>query len=219
MNKLYVVQITIPFNELTKSVDNVVIGNIFKEAHRSQFIVSDEYKYILGFPEANRNSIGTIVQIFAKNKEDLIKHIKDDNLYSFITDYCSFSIIDIEYNSLKNIDTYSLKTSQEDNYLSLSRIKRLIKRSKNTGKSSLIYDMFKNGKSEIEIYNIIKEKNNNIRTNPYIKYTSTSSDNFSIFIKSINRDERDSNIIDMLDNNDVNSFGMNNNIILPKIVF
>jgi len=217
MDKLYIAQIIIPYNKLTKSVDNVVIGNIFKEAHRSQCNVNNDYKYVLGFPELSRENMGTVLQIFAKDRNELVSHIKNPELYGFISDYCSFSLIDIKYSELKNINTYSLKTSREDNYLSLSRIKRLIKRGETSNKESLVYDMFKSGKSEVEIYELIKEKNRDIKTSPYIQYTSTSKNNISLFFKSIDKGEGDSNIIEMLSN--VNSFGLNDNIILPKIVF
>jgi len=207
---MYVIKIILPENKIYKSKkseltpDRVLIQSIFTQLHLNQYKAGNNYKYILDFPKFKKNNIGNQINIFAKTKEELLKHIKSDKLYRLITDNCEIKIEAVNIN--ENTKYHIIKTAKQKSGLEISKIKRLIKRGK--GKIS---DMYKNGLNIQEISDILSRDDTNPEYTQFIKYNSKENKNTAYFYLKVedSKIEKD----DILDFNKVNSFGFANTAI------
>ena len=165
---MYVAKILVP-EILTKGIngvklkpDRVLIESIFTFLHLNQHQVGREYKYILDFPKFKETNIGNQINIFAKNKEDLISHIKTQKLYRLITDNCKLKIEEVI--SPDTTDFHKLKISKESKGLGLSKIKRLIRREQGE-----VYKMHLKGLSLKEISDILLKDDNKKEIKQFVK--------------------------------------------------
>ena len=213
---MYVAQITLPVvdKESSKGFSaqpNMYVANqIFGLLHTNAYLVERNYKYCLGFPELSNNSFGTVMQIFASDLDELKKLLKTDRLYEIITDYCNVKFVKINLELLKKnkIRNYKIKRTKDDYCISISEIKRIIKRG---NEKSEIVKMSKNGKSINEIYDEIKAQKNNKKS--YLQYKTKDGGNAVFFLKKEYCNE------DVNFQAKSNGFGLSNDIILPEIVF
>lgn len=213
---MYVAQITLPVvdKENSKGFSNqpdmYVTNQIFGLLHKNAYLVDKKYKYCLGFPELSNTKFGTIIQVFSSNLDELKKLLKTDVLYETIADHCNVKFVKVNLELLKNKDikTYKIKRTKDDCCISISEIKRIIKRGSET---SEIVKKAKNGMSIGEIYDEIKSQKNNKKS--YLQYRTEAGDNAIFFLEKKYCNE---NINFQAK---TNSFGLSNDIVLPEVVF
>ncbi|MEA2019228.1 MAG: hypothetical protein U9N59_12340 [Campylobacterota bacterium] len=189
--------------------DRVLIESIFTHLHTEQFKAGKNYKYILDFPRFKDKNIGNQINIFSKTKEGLINHIKSEKLYRLITDNCQLKIEPVE--TSKDTKYHRLKIAKESSGLGLSKIKRLIKREKGE-----VYAMYKRGMSLDEIAIKLSKDEKGEKYNQFIRYNSRENAHKAYFY--IKPFEVDSNSMEILDFNKINSFGFGDTAI-PHIPF
>lgn len=213
---MYVAQIILPQAEVPnekKGVSlkpNMALANqIFSLLHNNAYIVRPNYKFALGFPEMTQNNLGRVIQVFSNSKNDLIKHIKTNKLYNLITGYCSIKIVEVSKKMLENSNTYTIKKTKDDYVVSLSEIKRIIKRNKSKSK---ILDMHKQGLSAEDIHKAIKKENQPKKC--FLYYKTKNNRNCIFFLEKIKANKK----INNLDIEKTNSFGMYKELYLPNII-
>lgn len=202
---MYVAQIKLPV--INK---DTVINRIFGLLHRNAYKVNRDYKYCLGLPNLSDKDLGTIMQVFSSDLNDLKKLLKTNGLYEIIVDYCNvkFVEVDLDFLKKKNVKSYVIKRTKDDSCISFSKIKRIIKRG---NEKSEIVKKAKSGMSAKDIYDEIKNQKNS--TKSYVMYKTTKGDNAVFFLSK----EYCSKDVDFQKN--VNSFGLSSDIVLPEIIF
>ncbi|WP_457744444.1 type I-F CRISPR-associated endoribonuclease Cas6/Csy4 [Sulfurimonas sp.] len=211
---MFVAQITFPqttiLNE-TKGVslkpDMALVNQVFSLLHLNAFRVDKEYKYIVGFPLLQKDNIGRVLHLFSEKESDLKKHIKTEKLYNLLTGYCNIKIVKLTENILKEQKRYQIRKTKDDNFISLSKIKRTIKRG---SANSKIVEFHKQGLNAIAIQSKLKKENQK----SWLFYKNSKNNNCSFFLEKIKSEKEVA-----LDTTKVNGFGLSRDIVLPDIIF
>jgi len=119
---MYLTQITLPRSENleglsrneSKNPDQKILELIFKFLHTEQYLTNkDDYKYLLGFPEATNKNLGKKLHIFTQSGDDIHQHIKNGKLKRLLLDHCVLKGRYLGSNEIEKAEKYKVFTSKE----------------------------------------------------------------------------------------------------------
>ena len=184
---MYLAQIKLPpeqvVNEKVNSnkPDRFLLEQIFKQLHLQR----GDSKFLISFPDAQEQSIGRYIHLFAKDRSALEDTLKKQKILNLVGNFCELKISCLD--ELNFNETYQQKIKKTGEvHFPLSKIKRHAKR-----QNGKIAELIKEGKSELEIFELIKNqrvKNKHIEL-PFVKYRATNNRDAKFFIKIINENK------------------------------